>query len=362
MENENIVEHNTMINDIREPNEFKGISFSGYKKTDVKKQLVNNISKSKIEPACYWCAELISAGHYMELWETIIYYVGKYIHIGNTKLVIYLERRYEVFKNIMQQGYYINELQLRNNKTIRTLFAEIIFVLSKSPKKHSFESIKINKIEEFDITQMPDRLKAINMKYVEFFFTKEDPKELYIAMNEFAFHISNESKNMLLACYWIEWLIEFDLICKKRKEPCICKRRNYPVENKLQKDIIWMIWDILIEASKNKNEYVEKIMNSILKLFCIKYTTASCKKRRYLLYYAVALLTEHFEVQTVMFENKELLSGILDNIGLIYKQIKKSEVSPNTDYLFHNIDNEKNFENSVKKIEMINQMDFIPRI
>lgn len=361
MESENTVENNTAINDIREPGSFKGISFSGYKKTEVKTQLIKNISKSKIEPACYWCAELICAGHYSDIWETILYYVGKHIHIGNTKIVIYLERRYEVFKNIMHQGFYLNELQLRNNKTIRNLFAEIIFVLSKSPKKHSFESIKINRVEEFDITQMPERLKATSMKFVEDFFTKEDPKELFIAMNELAFHISDESRNMLSACYWIEWLIDFEVICKKRKEPCLCKRRNYPVDNKMQKDIIWLVWDILIENSKKKGAYKEKIMLSLLKLFCIKYTTGLCKKRRYLLYFAVALLTEHFEVQPEMFADKDLLRGILDNIGLVYKQIKKSEVSPNTDYLFHNVDNEKNFENTVKKIEMINQMDFLPR-
>ena len=70
----------------------------------------------KKRPACYWAAELVCAGHYMDLWEAILYYVGKHIHLGNPKIVIYLEMRYQVFRNIMKQGHYTSELQLRNNQ------------------------------------------------------------------------------------------------------------------------------------------------------------------------------------------------------------------------------------------------------
>jgi hypothetical protein len=226
------VNDNSEINDIRTPAQFKGISFSKYKKTEVRKQLIENLKKGRIEPACYWCAELICGGHFMEVWETIIHYVGKHIHLGNPKILCYIEKRYDIFRNIMAQGQHLNELQLRNHPTIRALFAEIIGILANSNKRNSFEAIKIDREEEFDITHMSEKLIAPNISYIEPIFKKDDPKELFIAANEFAYNISPDKLNMVNACYWIEWIIEFQQICKKRKNPCYSESRNYPVEKK----------------------------------------------------------------------------------------------------------------------------------
>lgn len=353
------VNDNSEINDIRTPPQFKGISFSKYKKSDVRKQLIENIKKGKLEPACYWSAELVCAGHYMELWEIILHYVGKHIHLGNPKIVVYLEKRFEIFRNIISQGQYLNELQLRNNPTIRKLFAEIISTLTLSNKKHSFEPIKINREEEFDMTQMPERLKAPNIHYIENIFQKEDPKELFIAMNEFAYNISNDKKSMVGASYWIEWTIDFEAICKKRKTDIICQSRPFVnVEKKFRNDTIWILWDILFYYSGlTNNNYIDILMKSIFNIFCIKYTTASCKKRRYLLYFAVALLTEPVPTNIEVMNSKPIIQNIIDKINSIYKQIKKNEDSPNTEYLFANLQTENTFEKSMRKMELVNSMD-----
>ena len=360
---DNSIPNNSEINDIREPSQFKGTSFSNYKKTEVRNQLLQNMIKGKIEPACYWSAELICAGHFMELWETIIHYTGKHIHLGNPKIVSYLEMRFQIFRNIITSGKHPVEIQLRNNQTIRNLFAEVIAALTYSNRKHSFESIKINRIEEFDITQMTERLKAPSMKYAEPIFKKEDPKELFIAINELSYNISCDRRNMLNACYWVEWIIEFDLICRKRKESCFCERRNnLSVENKYQKDIIWLVWDSLNKYSTDLNSpFISKLMTSIMNIFCIKYTTGSCKKRRYLLYFAIALLTEPVPLDIELISKKELVHNVVEKINDIYKQIKKNEQSPGTDYLFNNLDKQANYEKSIRKLEMMESMDYVPR-
>jgi len=351
---------NTDINDIRTPAQFKGVSFSKFKKTEVRTQLLENMLKGKIEPACYWCAELICAGHYTDVWETILYYTGKHIHLGNPKIVIYLQMRFETFKNIVSQGHHFDELQLRNNPMLRKLFAEMICTVTLSNKKHSFEAIKINRVEEFDMTQMTERLKATSIQFIEPVFKKEDPKELYIAANEFAFNITGDHKNMLSACYWIEWMVDFDTICKKRKEPCYCERRPFiNVEKKFSRDIIWILWDALLYySSSTKNAFIEKLMKGLVDIFSIRYTTASCKKRRYLLYFAVALLTETVPINIELSSDKETIKNVIDKINQVYKQIKKNEESPNTDYLFANLEKQNTFEKSMKRMELVNSIQF----
>lgn len=75
--------------------------------------------------------------------------MGKHIHIANPKISIYLEKRYEIFLNIMNQKYFNYELDLCNNETIRTLFSEIVTIMTLSPKKPSFETLNIDREEEF---------------------------------------------------------------------------------------------------------------------------------------------------------------------------------------------------------------------
>ena len=325
------------IDDIRAISEFRGATFSGYKKTEVRNQMLRNMIQGRIEQACYWCAELVCAGQYLDAWENIFHFMAKHIHLGNPKMPIYVITRFQVFKNIIGEGLYTNELHLRNHPEIRKLFAEVICNLTLSPRKPSFEALKIQRQDEFDMTQMSDRLKAPSTEYACGAFRVKDPKELFIAVNEFAYQLA--AKNMIMCCYWIEWMIEFDAVCKGKKQAVRCDNRDYVDDRKCRGDIVWMLWDAIMESGQSRSDpFVNRVLTALLDIFTVKYTTACAKKRRYVLYMAVELLTEPVVTNTEIVADKSVLANVVENIDKVYRQIKKNEQRGGTDYLFSGLD------------------------
>lgn len=361
----NQIDPSTHINDTRTPAEFRGNSFSMYKKPNVKLALCGNMFKGKIEPACYWCAELLCCGLYADIWEVLLFYAAKHVHVANPKIMCYLEKRYDDLEVLLQSGTAISELHYRNDAKVRRLFAEVVAILTVSPKRPSMEPIKINREEEFDMTHMTERFRANSVEYAQRVFQEEDPKEVFIPMNEFLYCLRAESADPLSACYWVIWMLDFELLCKKRKDRVFCQRRPFTtthgVPAKSSRDIVWLIWDGLLYSvqakygTRDPRHLAIRTMQSLLRLFCVHYTNAACKKRQYMLYFAVNLCTEPwtpFMNGIPLIADKSLVEIAMRNIDTIYKQIKASEVAPRTDYLFHGL-NQARLEQSLERMNAV---------
>jgi hypothetical protein len=354
------MEEDTEINDLRSELDFRIYSFSNFKKTEVIKQLLINLNQNKVEPSLYWSVELICAGHFLSLWETIINYYSKYIQLSNPKLITYLELRYNNFKYIYNNGYQDCELKLRNNNKIRRLFSELICILCLSKKHHIFQEIKINPFD-FILINISDKLKAPNIDFIEPYYKPEDPKLLFIPFNEFVYNLS--IKNCIETCYWLEYILEFEINIKKKKESIICERRTYPnVDIKMQKDIIWIFWEILLDYAEKHSLLSLKILKSAFNIFCIKYSPILKQKRKYLLYFVITFISSNILYEQEIVKDKEMVLNIISKIDKIYLQVKKNEIGPKTDYLFKGMKN-KNFEKTIQRLEQLNNFSeiFIPR-
>ena len=92
----------------------------------------------------------------------------------------------------------------------------------------------------------------------------------------------------------------------------------------------------------------------------MRYTSGTKKKRKYLIYFAISLLTDKFESNIDIIENKTTVDNITKKINLIYKEIKKNEQAPVENYLFTGLE-KSNREKTFEKLEALNNMNTIIR-
>lgn len=345
-----------LISDVRKISDMKITTFSGYKKTEVKKALLKSISDGKYEHAFHWCVELICSGSFLDVWIIYIQYSCQYIYLGNPKLFIYLNKRLQEFRNIMRSGYSNDELLVRNNDTIRKIFLEMTTLIIMSTKKHSIQIIKID-TPDFIITNLSEKFKADKSNYAENVYRSDDPRELYMACNEMYYHLTI-TNNTLNACYWVQWIIDFEQMCKKKKKNCNCETREFVnVENKFRKDCVWLIWDIFLNVSNNKGPFVKKIIESLLELFMVRYTASASNIRKIILYCSVSFLTEHVNTNIQCVSDEKYLKKCLEKRNVFFKEIKKHEQKPDMDYLFTQSSTKKtNLEKTMSKLDILKKM------
>ncbi len=351
------------INDVRSEKAFKGITFSGYKLTEVKANFVRCLRENKIEEACYWSAEMVCSAHYLELWDALISYYARYIHVANPKLANYLEQRIHLFIDIIK-NYSGRDLLARNNLKIRHLVCEVVCMVCSSKKSNMSADIKITEPQK-DISAIRDMYQAPHLKFLENVFTEDDPRELFIPMNEFCYQISTEGGNTYAACFWVEWTIDHVKGASKRGAKLICKRRPFldiSVAVSFQMDPVWLVWEaILLETTARKKPLLKKVVQSLLYLFSLKYSSGTYAKRKFLLYFAISLLTLPMNIEKEPLltpQTKEILEVVKGKINSVYRQIKANEESPGTDYLFNGLDKRSNLEKSLHKLELLNGVSY----
>ena len=354
------------IDDKRILKDFNNKTFSGFNKPKVLKELMINLDKSLVEHSCNWCCELICAGHFLDIWNTIILFYTKYIHLGNPKLIIYISRSLSYFKSIVRNDNSGGELELRNNLEIRKMFAELICYLCFSRRQPSFRFVQIEE-GDMNITNITHKFIAPDTTFGSDNIHIDDQKELFVAINELVYNL--QYKNIMNSCFWVEWLIEFENTCVKKKCNCSCARRymNH-VDPKFQREVTWLIWEILLKqiesVESSCRSCLKQVCSSAFELFAVKYSRSVLKKRRGLLYFVVQLICE-----TNLDLTKEILDGknveetkaIVKNIDLLFMDIKKKEVvalensnSVIEDVSYQQNESNKQVKNSIEKLNMLN--------
>ena len=285
---------NYIIEDYRGLTEFKGCSFNNIKNTEIKKELIKCLIENNIDQSLYWCVEILSSCNFILLWEIFFYMMTNIINVSNIKFILFLDKKYDIFKEIINNCKNEEDvLKLRNNIKIRNLFCDIIILICKSDKDYILDYKKIN-IKNFSFENMNNYLKAPNIRFVNDYFKDNDPKELYIILNEFLYNLSEN--NNLECCKWIYIYVNYYSLCKKNKNILLCENRvNIDLDDDLNKNLkqhpIWIIWSILFDKSKDYfflNKYIKILYN----FFKIQISISKIKTRLNLLFLSISLYVQ----------------------------------------------------------------------
>jgi hypothetical protein len=289
---------------------FKVETFSKFKRSDVKRALITNLVESRLEPSCFWTAEMVCSGYFEELWEVIFFVLAKHVHLANPKLPLYVDHRLQQFRR--EASLAPEVLALRNMEMVRRLFAEIMAVLCVSPKRLGQEHVVIQK-SNLSLTTLHEKMCAPDMSYLTV-FEPTDPKELFVPFNEFAYALS--TRRSLEAFYWLEWILLFE----SEKKKCTVAPRAYTP--RFANDVIWVFWDIVLKQTP-----CSKITEAVLNMFKLQFCPTCKHRRRHLLYLAILQCCEPLDMTVEMVHDKAVVEAVTNKCNLLYKEIKKNEQS-----------------------------------
>jgi hypothetical protein len=71
-----------------------------------------------------------------------------------------------------------------------------------------------------------------------------------------------------------------------------------------------------------------------------------------LIYFAIALVTDPVDMKTPIWNNKDQVNNVVKKIDIIYRQVKKNEVAPATDYLFAGTE-KSNLDKTIARLEIM---------
>lgn len=299
---------------------FNTLTFSNYKKKNIIEELIASIYYQKIEESLKYTAELLASLFIKDLFYIYISFYCKYIHINNIKFIVYLNKKYKEFKTIA--NHVNNDFKLRNNHQIRKLFFTLTIILCNLKKENTINSVLV----KLNLKNMYEHLKAPNINYVNKYYKPNDPKEYYIAFNEFIYHLE-ETKNNMYLFYWVDWIIEFEILSHKNKKNVFCENRNHIIDIVDNNNIIFLLWDIILSNSKELNHNLNEYIVSLFELFTIKYNRLSNKKYKSTIYVSIMILiTENINYTCKLIEDTTLLNNIDTKINNIFKNIIKKQV------------------------------------
>jgi hypothetical protein len=312
-----------LLVDTRRLKDFKQQVFGGYSKIQVLTSFDKAIREDKYDHAIYWGLQILCSGGADLIWEKLVNIASKSINILNPTLPTYLLTRSREFQKITAQPRYKGEaaLTLRNNSDIRSMIVEFILICSTS-RRNKLDTIPGIKKQDFMVESFKSRLEAKDTNLSDEYMKENDPSEVRIAANEFAYNLFH--KNLSKALYWLAWIYEWaKLNTKKYGKFEIGIRAQADIDAKFYRLWCWLPWSIIIGLThKTHDASIITEITALWDLYKLDFGASQCSRKMPLIIWAMKLLTTPCDWKLKLIEKEAIVFHQLMNINAYFKNLK----------------------------------------
>lgn len=308
------------IEDSRTVVDFQKFTFSGHLRTHVFKVLNENIKLGHADYTCYWILELMCSGLIHSCWNTLFLSAAQHINRGAPQVFSYLSKMYERFGPVEQQYSVMTMTDIRNNSEARQILCEVGATLALTRKAKLPTLPVIKPAHDFLPTVIQENLKAPSNSYARTIMKQEDPMELFVPINEFAYCLKPETRDPLKALYWVSWILKYASKFKEdQKTYLLCAHRsNDYVEDKYLRSPIWILWAVI-------NDYNKAHIDILFKMYCLRWSQGDLKRRLPFLISAILFICEPVLDTSLVPQNIGQVQEIVTNIPQWIEAIKQTK-------------------------------------
>ena len=302
------------ITDSRTVVDFQKKTFCGHPRAHVVKVLLQNIQMGHADYACYWTLELLASGLVHTLWMAFFEAAALHINRANPSVFLCLADIYEKYAPLENAFRMADMTNIRNHPDVRRIVCEVAATLSmcRKNKLPSLPGIKPN--HDFDPVTIHESVKAPSSLYGKLVLRRDDPLAIAIPMNEFCYCLRHDVRDVTRALYWMSWVYAY---CREHKRqtkmaPVFANRNDEFVSVAHGTHPVWIFWEAIRKQSQTHTKaYIE----SIYKMYCLRWSPGDAKSRQALLIAAIVLVCEGATIDTTPVTTQTLaVSNVLSGM------------------------------------------------
>jgi hypothetical protein len=246
---------------------------------------------------------------------------------------------------------------------IRNLFFDVVTTLTTSLKTKRYDKYsKINITEDFRYENMKKRLCGEMNILPDSIMRFNDPDEIKIILNEIFTMSKNKQFGYDRCCFWILWLLKWEGQHKKKKLQWSVEYRDVKeVEHKFRSNIIWIVWDIINEELKSRDQNIKSQVSYLYKLFTNDYTLGKRNSRLPLVFHAFGYLTHDINFTVPLRNDFKLFIDVQCNVNKMFGAKKQNEKNEEVKPIQKKLKkkDEVEIEIIMDKISIFNELDNI---